>query len=102
MLVLICNESPLLLSVIDCIKAKDLSLATVAANFLNELAKIPTGVQVLFQPILLNAFKRLTKEGDVVKFRVYDVSPVVLFIYRNISYNRLNHDFFVRLSSTYR
>ncbi|XP_065205852.1 26S proteasome non-ATPase regulatory subunit 5-like [Planococcus citri] len=72
-LALICNETPLLLSVIDCVKAEDLSLATVAANFLEELGKILDGIRVLFHPVLLDVLKKSSEESDIVRFRIYEI-----------------------------
>lgn len=71
---MICKEVPLLLSVIECVKNENLSLASTAMQFLNELGKTELGIEVLFSPPVLGHVKQTAAENDTVRFRIYEVS----------------------------
>lgn len=70
---MISKEIPLLRSVIECVKNEDLSLASTAMQFLNELGKIGSGLEVLFSPPLLEQLKQTAAENDTIRYRVYEV-----------------------------
>lgn len=73
LLSVISKEIPLLRSVIECVKNEDLSLASTAMQFFNELGKIEPGLKVLFSPPLLEQLKQTAAENDTIRYRVYEV-----------------------------
>lgn len=73
LLSVISKEIPLLRSVIECVKNEDLSLASTAMQFFNELGKIEPGLKVLFSPPLLEQLKQTAAENDTIRYRVYEI-----------------------------
>lgn len=69
----ICAETPLIRSVIECMKNENLSLAATATQFLLELGKIDTGLRVLFSSPILEYLRETASINDTVRFRVYEV-----------------------------
>lgn len=67
-------EKDLIVCVVECLCLEEMSVARYAVSLLKHLGASPLGIAVLYAPETMQALQAASVRGDIIRFRVYEVS----------------------------
>ena len=67
-------EKDLLVCVVECLCLEEMSVARYAVSLLKHLGASPVGLNTLYSPEIIQALQAASSRGDIIRFRVYEVS----------------------------
>lgn len=76
-------EQDLLVCIIDCLSLEEMSAARYAVSLMKSLGLCPVGLAALYSPLTMQALQAASSKGDIIRFRVYEVSIFSIYIILN-------------------
>ncbi|GLG97513.1 hypothetical protein R5R35_011825 [Gryllus longicercus] len=70
-------QNDLILNIVTCLSNDDIAVAKNACTLLVKLGESSTGLKVLFSREILEALRKIQKQSDIIRFRVFEMAVLI-------------------------